>query len=373
MSKSAGEEFESLAERADAISKDAEAEGLLKQSLGYGIRALGFLIHAIATAGLVTYVVVMNGLVKTVAPGVGRMWNGEQQVSAVCVLERMCDFVIHLGVVIGAVSSMPKILSDFKGVSAPLRVRALFLLAVVAGVIESVVKGVVAGSTIATAGLRFFSSLVHSVPVYMMELLIVLVLLGPGVFDEKHLLRMKPVLIWGTLLLLKCISTWVIKFRVENSKHKQNRRHIDEGECDFLRASDGCSKGMCLPVDINMEYGSMEDVSLLSSFPENGNIRNEINYSSSTCTSADDTCAPGNCLKRCRKTLFDYCEGLRLSSDLLVLSLMVAILWHCLPLLKVLHPVAETFLGATTAWMSLSILIAATAVLVVIVHFIFVH
>ena len=367
MSKSTSEEFESLAERADAISRDAEAEGLLKRSLGYGIRALGFVIHAIATAGLVVYAVVVNGLVKTVVPGVGRVWNGEHRVSAVCVLERMCDFVIHVSVAIGAISSMPNLLSDFEGVSAPMRIRALFLLAVVAGAIESVVKGVVVGSTIATASLRFFSNLVHLVPVYMMELLMLLVLLGPGFFDETRLVRMEPVLIWCTLLLLKCISTWVIKLRVDTTNH------IDEGECDFLRARDGRSKGMCLPVDVNQEYGSMEDVSLLSSSAENGNINNNINYSSSTCTSVDDTGAHGNCLERCQKTLFDYCEGLRLSSDLLVLSLMVSLLWHCWPLLKVLHPVAETFKGTITAWMSLPVMIAVTVVLVVIVHYLFVH
>jgi hypothetical protein len=39
----------------------------------------------------------------------------------------------------------------------------------------------------------------------------------------------------------------------------------------------------------------------------------------------------------------------------------------------VLHPVAETFVGTITAWVSLPILIAATVVLVVIVHFLFVH
>ena len=373
MSKSASEEFESLAERADAIARDAEAEVLLKQSLGYGIRALGFVIHAIATAGLVVYVMIMKGLMKTVVPGVGRIWNGEHRVSAVCKLERMCDFVIHLSVAIGAISSMPNRFSDFEGVSAPMRIRALFLLAVVAGVIESLVKGVGVGSTIATASLRFFSKIVHSVPVYMMELLILLVLLGPEFFDETHLVRMNPVLIWCTLLVLKCISTWVIEFRVDNTKHTQNRRQIDEGECVFLRARDGQSKGMCLPVDVNQEYGSMEDVSLLSSSAENGIISNNINYSSSTSTSVDDTTPPGNCLEGCKKTLFDYCEGLHLSSDLLVLSLMVSLMWHSWPLLKVLHPVAETFVGTITAWVSLPILIAATVVLLVIVHFLFVH
>lgn len=370
MSKSASEEFESLAERADAIARDAEAEGLLKQSLFYGIRALGFVIHAIATAGLVVYAVAMKGFMKTVVPGVGRMWNGEHRVSAVCVLERMCDFAIHLSVAIGAISSMPIRFSDFEGVSAPMRIRALFLLAVVAGVIESVVKGVIVGSTIATASLRFFSNLVHLVPVYMMELLILLVLLGPGFFDEKHLVRMKPLLIWFTLVLLKCISMWVTKFRVDDTKHTQNRWHIDEDECDFLRARDGRSKGMRLPVDVNQEYGSMEDVSLLSSSAENEIISNKINC---RCASVDDISAPGNCLERCRKTLFDYCEGLRLSSDLLVLSLMVSLMWHCWPLLKVLHPVAETSMGTITAWVSQPILIAATVVLVVIFHFLFVH
>ncbi|KAL3826791.1 hypothetical protein ACHAXA_000617 [Cyclostephanos tholiformis] len=361
LSKSTSEEFESLAERTDAISKDAKVEDLLRQSVGYGIHALGFAVHAIVTAGLVVYVVVIGGLINTGVPAAKRIWNREHRLSALYVIERICDILIHLGVAFGCIASKPNLLSNFEGISAPLKIRALFHWAAVAGVIESVVNFVFVGSTIVSICLAFFSNFIHSVPQYMIELLIVWVLFGPGVFD--NIVHMKPVSIWGILMLLKCISSWAAIFNAASTKHTQSRRHIDEGECNMLCASDGRSKEMFALSNVTLRYGSVET-------DEIDNVVKQINCSSSTRTSIS---VPDNFVVRCRKTLFGYCEGLRLLSDLLLLSLMVALLRHCWPLIEVLHPVAETFLGTFNAWMSLPILIGVTVVLLLVVHFLFVH
>lgn len=375
LSTSTKEEFESLAQRTDAISNDAKAEGLVKQSLGYGMRALAYVMHSIMTAGLVVYVLVLKGVTKSILPGVGRALKGEHQLSVVHVQERICDFLMHIGVAVGTIASLPELLLNFETSSAPMRIRALFQVAVIAGVIESVVNGVVAArSTIAKTSLGLLSNLVHSVPVYILELCIVVALVGPGVFDETQLVQMNSVLIWSSLFLLKCISVCGIRLCADSTKRKQDVDHIDDGECDFLRASDGHPKAICSTVSpVDKEYGSLEEMSLLFVSEKDTICRDEMMHISSNGTLTARTSTPANCLERCRHALFNYFDGLRLFSDLLVLSLMVAILRHCWPLLKVLYPVAATLLGVVTAWASLPILICVMMMLVVIVHVLFVR
>jgi hypothetical protein len=192
LSSSTKDEFQSLEEKADATAKDTEAEGLVKQSLGYGLRAFGFVIHSIFTAGLVTYIIIMKGLTKTVMPSIGQLWRGESQlfISTVQLQAYCIDFLIHFGIVIGIIATLPNLLLNFETTSASLRIKSLFIVAALAGGIESVVKGVATGSTIVSASLGFISNLVLSVPVYMMELLIAVVLLGPGVFGSIQLVHM---------------------------------------------------------------------------------------------------------------------------------------------------------------------------------------
>jgi len=375
LSESTSEEFESLTKRADGDAKEVKAENTLEQSLGHGIHALGLVLHAIITAGLVVYVVVTRGLVKTVIPGVARIWNIEHPMSAGHVVERMCGFVMHTGVVIGTIASMPNLLLNFEDMPAQLRIRALLYLAFIAGVIESLgihsiyavrcchMTGMDAGPTLATAVSTFFSNVVHSVPVVLMELLIFLTIFGPEIFGK---LIFNALWIWVTLLV--CIFIRVLKLRTVETESLPGQLPI-EGEHVFLRASDG-PRNMRIACDVDKEYGSMEDVSLLSE--ENDHTSSEIKSSSSRSTSKCDSSAP-NCLERCNKSLHHYFEGLRLSSDLLVLTLMAVLIWHCWPLLRVLHPLAKTSLGMITTWASLPILIAAVLVLAVVVHFLFVR
>lgn len=374
LSESTGEEFESLTERAHGEAEEAKAGNVLEQSLGHGIHALGLVLHAIITAGLVVYVVVTRGLVKTVIPCVARVWNREHTMSAGHVVGRMCGFVMHTGVVVGTIASMPSLMLHFEDMPTPLRVRALLYLAFIAGIIEALgvhstyavccchMEGMDAGPTLATAVSTFFSNVVHAVPVVLMELLILLTI-APEIFDK---LIFNPLWIWVTLLVFIFIR--VLKLRTAETKSLLGQLPI-EGEHDSLWASEG-KRNINTACDVDKEYGSMEDVSLLSEESDHTSI--EIKSSSIESTSKCDPSAP-NCLERCKKISHDYFEGLRLSSDILVLTLMAVLLWHCWPLLRVLHPLVKSSLGMITTWVSSPILLAAVLVLAVAVHFLFVH
>ena len=377
LSSSTKDEFQSLEEKADATAKDAEAEGLVKQSLGYGLRAFGFVINSILTAGLVTYIIIMKCLTKNVVPSVGQLWMGESQLNSTVQVQAYCiDFLIHYGIVIGIIVSFPNLLLNFQTTSASLRIKALFIVAALAGGVESVVKGVAAGSTVATASLAFISNLVLSVPVYMMELLIAVVLLGPGVFGDIQLIHMNPVFIWCIIFAMMFLSIWVNKISTEKAKYTQYRECVEESEREVLRTGDGQSREIphALADDINKEYGSLEEVSLLSTSDEHkSNTRDEIMiYSSSKRISINETSTSDNCLVWCKKCLVNYCNSLRLTTDLLALCLMVTLLRNCWPLINVLHPMADKFLGALTAWISLPIIVGVTVVMVIIAHVVFV-
>lgn len=373
LSSSTKYEFQSLEAKADATAKDAEAESLVKQSMGYGLRAFGFVVHSILTAGLVTYIIIMKGLIS-----VGQLWRGESQLISTAQVQVFCiDFLIHFGIVIGIIASLPNLLLNFETTSAPLRTKTLFIVAALAGGVESVVKGVATGSTIASASLGFISNLVLSVPVYMMELLIAVTLLGPRAFGEIKLVHMK-VFIWCGILVLTFLSIWAVKRSTEKAKYTQDRGEcVEEGESDLLCESDRQSREIphALADDINKEYGSLEEVSLLSTYDEhksntsNGEI---MVYSSSTSIPINKTSTPGNCLVWCKLCLIKYCNGLRVTTDLLVLCLMVTLLRHCWPLITVLHPMADKFLGALTTWISLPIIAGVTMVMVIIAHIVFV-
>ncbi|KAL7541212.1 hypothetical protein ACHAXR_010723 [Thalassiosira sp. AJA248-18] len=336
LSESTSEEFESLSERFDGESKDAKAGNMMKESIGHGMHALGFVLHAVITACLVIYLVVMKGLVEIVVPCIGRHWNGESTLSASHVAERTCGFIFHVGVVIGTIASLPNILLNLEDMPAPLKIRALFYLAVTAGFIESLgihsahaacrcyTKGMEATSTVAAVILAFLSNAVHLVPVVLIEMLIVTIILGPGIFDDFAL---NPLWVWGILSLLVCIYIGVTLRVVESKSAPQSS--IEGGEHELLCASHGQPKQP--PVsDIEKEYGSMEDVSLLSD-----GMSSESKVSSSSSKSTSNS---SNCFVR-------YCEGLRLSSDLLVLAIMAMLLWHCWPTMRVLHPLAKASLG----------------------------
>merc|ERR1712013_391416 len=101
--------------------------------------------------------------------------------------------------------------------------------------------------------------------------------------------------------------------------------------------------------------------SLLSSSISNGSVRCENRTSSQSKSTWKDH-DPRNVFDKCSKAFHQYCERLRPSSDLLVLSLVVMLLWRCWPLLRILYPLAKTSLGKMAPWISLPVLLIAVAI-----------
>ena len=117
--------------------------------------------------------------------------------------------------------------------------------------------------------------------------------------------------------------------------------------------------------DIQSGYGSMEDESLL---PDE-HVINEGTQSSNSENKSFSTHMTFLNWNVCR----DYFARLRLASDILVLSLVIVLIKNFTPLLGVLQPLAKTSMGMMTAWVSVPLLVVAVLVLMMIIHFLFVH
>ncbi|KAL9188220.1 hypothetical protein ACHAXT_006598 [Thalassiosira profunda] len=364
LAEGTSEEFESLAERADGEAKEIEAENIMKQSVGQGLKALWLVIHATLTAVLVVYVIFMRGMLEIAVPGLTSVFRGETQLGVALILDRLSGFILHGAILIGTISSWPALTSNLEKISAPLRVRSLFFLAVFAAVVEAIgihatraacscqSKDMDARSTLATAVWACLSNLAHLIPRVLMELLTLVVIFGPGVFHGAFFLPLKPVWIWGSIASV----VFILIFASTVKKAAPNESSAKEEEGAFLFSNGQTSER--IDVDKECGYGSMEEVSLLSS---------------EDCTSQSSGHATPNCFGRCKKACHRYFEGLRPSSDLLVLALMTMLLWRCSPALRVLYPLAKTSLGTISTWVSVPSLIGAGIVLAVIVHFAFVR
>jgi len=350
LSESASEEFESMADREVAESEMTEADRLLKQSVKHGVLSLGFALQAVLAAGLVVYGVVMRGMTKIVIPGLTNIWNSRREYPSSLIamhsLERLCDVLMHFGIVVGSILSMPKLLTTFSDAAGHSRVRGLIILAVLAGGIESLlihatytmiscrIEGRSVGSTVAMTIKAFFSSAAHLVPAVIMELLMIVVICGQGFFGK--VLHMNPAWIWFGLVLLLVLKLIMTHVRPELNVNPNN-----VGEYEALQPGD---------VHLNiMEYGAIEDVG------QHDHVENM------SCTSA------------LIKTVCTYFERLRRWSDLLVLIIMVALLWHCWPAHTVLDPFIKQFEGVVTDWVPLPYLVVATIAVAIIFHVLFVY
>mmetsp|Transcript_13527 Transcript_13527/g.29050 ORF Transcript_13527/g.29050 Transcript_13527/m.29050 type:complete len:746 (+) Transcript_13527:361-2598(+) len=384
LEESTSEEFESLTARFDGESKEEKAGNIMKQSIGHGVSALGLVLHAVVTACLVVYIVVMRGLMKMVVPGVARVFMSESSLNTAHAVERVCRFTLHVGVVIGTIASMSSLVTSFENMPTPLRTRSLIYMAVVAGVIESLgfhsthaaccchTNKMDLGAAITTTLRAFFSNIIHLVPLVMIELLILTTIFGPGIFEQTRF-RVNPVWMWCTLLLLVGIFIRSLTSISVTTKPVSDQISMDDGEQEFLCASVG-ERSMHPPCDIEKEYGSMEDVSILSSnSTTNGNDSRAIKASSRSRGTLEYDTNTTNFIQKCKKAFHQYCERLRPSSDLLALSLVAMLLWHCWPLLRVLYPLAKTSLGSIASWVSVPILVFVTFIAAVMIHFTFVH
>lgn len=350
------------------------------------------MLHAVVTAALVVYVVVMKGLMKWVTPGVAKIWRGESpSLTAAQVMECTAGFVMHAVVIMGTIASMPITTpppSNLEQVPAALRIRALLYLAAAAGVVESLavhcthagfccyMKGMDGKTTVAATGLEFLAKVVHLVPVVLIEVLILTVIFGPDFFQESLLSAIKSVWIWGTLLILISISTHRKMKALSSSEPMLDRLPIDEEECECLCSSSNERRGMNRDGSdvIEKEYGSMEEVSLLTDDHASNSTRGSRLSSSNGRRTSKHGMHATSCMERCRNWFCKYWERLRIPIDLLVLTLMAVLLWHCLPTLRVLHPVAKVPLQMImSSWVAVLALIIVGCLLAIVVHFMFVH
>ena len=329
---------------------------MMKESLGHGTHALGLAIHSLVTCMLVVYVLLMRVLLKTMVPCVARTWRGESSPNSI--IERLLGFIIHAGFIIGALALIPAPLLGFENMETVSKVKSLLYFALILSFMESIffhttyeichcrMKGMKTGPTMAAVTRAFLSNLVHF-PVVIIELMILLTMFGHGFFNQTHedLANVNPFIIWAILLLLVFFT---IQIRVLKLK-KPNKLTIDV-ECDIQNG-----------------YGSMEDVCLLP-----GHVINKGTQSSnSENRSFSDEYSHTTFLNwnACR----DYFARLRLASDILVLSLVIVLIKNFTPLLGVLQPLAKTSMGMMTAWVSVPLLVVALLVLMMIIHFLFVH
>ncbi|KAL7547257.1 hypothetical protein ACHAWF_010579 [Thalassiosira exigua] len=372
LSKSASEEFQSLSERFDGEAKEAKAQNMMEKSVGHGMHALGFILHSVLTAGLVVYVVAMIGLIKVVFPGMTNVWSGD--LTSTHVMEHLGGYIMHVGVVIGSIVSMPS-LANLDDVPTHSKVKALFYLALMAGSIEAFVvhsihkacccctKGMCMRSTLTKTMLTFLSKFIRLTPMVLVESLILAIMFRPTIFGTPFFSKLNPVWIWVALLVV--ITARVLALISMQTKPVLDQKSL-ESELEFLSAreeqKDSREPRSC---DVDKEYGSMEEISLLSSLSSDGggNISDTRRRPAPIFGS----------LWMAWDNMKNYFNHLRLLSDLLVLALMGMLLWNCWPLLRVLHPLATTSMGALASWASVPILIAAAAVVMVIFHFIFVH
>mmetsp|Transcript_43494 Transcript_43494/g.92466 ORF Transcript_43494/g.92466 Transcript_43494/m.92466 type:complete len:210 (-) Transcript_43494:309-938(-) len=203
---------------------------------------------------------------------------------------------------------------------------------------------------LATSVIAFFSNAIHLVPLVLMELLILINIFGQGFFSETHL-PIHPIWIWCALLLLLFIFIRILARRTVETEPVPDRLSIGDGEHGFFCPCDTIEK----------DYGSMKNMSLLSS---------SENVSESRASSHTKNISNASkSIEICSKAFNQYCGRLRPSSDLLVLSIVGMLLWHCWPLLRVLYPLSKTSLS----WVSTPNLVVAGIIAAVIVHFLFVR
>jgi hypothetical protein len=120
------------------------------------------------------------------------------------------------------------------------------------------------------------------------------------------------------------------------------------------------------------DYGSMEEISLLSSSECSEVIISSV--SSRKRSTGPVLFDRRDCLgtiRFCYQKLCHYCKSLRLSADLLMLSLMAMLLYHSWPIFKVLEPVSKSFLGVAAS-LHVPILLVGI-ILILIVHFMYVR
>ena len=375
---STGKVFSANEVRLDAESKEQKAEQTMKRSLSHGAHAFGFAIQSLLTAGLVIYVSVMRFLFHVTFPAIKRTLKSESQCSHLEIGEKLLLMTMHFSVLTGTIALLVGRRSS-TDIAIASKWRDLILLASIAGLIESVaihslfeacrcyMTGKDATSTTIAIFKSFLSNATYLVPVLMIECLILVVVFGPRVFEQIYnILRGgNQILIWFGLVVM--FSLRLYKFQRMSSTFKPDRtttkhkNQIENGEEGYFVGDDKCRGLSALNEDeYHTEYGTMEEIPLID--PPNSSEANAEKIS----TSAEKE--TGYYQMFCQ-----YCKSLQLYLDLLVCALMVMLFYHFCPLLKVLQPIAKSFLGVAASLHIVSLLIVVLIILFLIVHYKFVR
>lgn len=373
LGSSTGEELSANSMRVDAESKGAEAEQVTKRSLAHGTHAFGFAFQSLMTAGLVIYVVVMRFLFHSAVPAIKRSFTSESQFRILEFGEPLVLKAMHFTVLLGTITSLAGRLINFDD-DAITRLKGLVLLAAAAGLIESIgihslteaccgpMNGNDAITTTISIVVTFASNIIYLAPVVLMECLILVVIFGPNVFDQIHnALAGNQVLLWFALLLMFSMRIYKFK-RISLAKPDEAKckcepeseveeGHFCGGERRSLSAFD--------TNELDQEYGSMEEIALLSS-PKSAEVNTKsVSFREKKSAS-------------CYQKFCQYWKSLRMPADLFVCSLMVMQILHSFPLLNVLEPVSKSFFGIAAS-LYLPILLVVSIGFVFCVHFMFVR
>ena len=346
---SMAEEVESIAERTDAETKGTESGRLLKQSLGHAISATAMALSAFFTAGLVAYIMIMRVVTKAVIPSAGRVFRGESTAfRPAAAIDWTTKVTVHLCAVAISISILRHSLSNFDDMHRFSKAKSVLQLCLLAGTIESVAISFFAAygkrKVAIAVVLDLVANWVHLVPRVLLEILVAVAACGQGVFSL--------VMPYANKIGLGCLMALLLTISAQTF----TRNTVPASSIQFIE-----ERQQIATVVNTSEYGSLEEVSLLSS------------ESSNKSDHSKKTIGTRSWLQRTRRSFGDYLAGLKLWSDLLVLTLVVIILRHSAPLLVTLQPVAKTALGAISSAVSTPVLVAAGLMCLIIVHFVFVR
>jgi len=297
---------------------------------------------------------------KIIIPSAGRVIRGESTVfRTAAAVDWTTTVIFHLFVVALSISVLGNGLAKFEDMHRFVKAKSMLHLSLTAGTIESAVISLLAAyrkRKVATAIILDLAACwIFLVPQVLLEILIVVAVCGQGVFSS-----VMPYVsqIWlGSLLAVILIMS--VQTVTPKTKPDSSIKFIEDSFC-------GTERQQIVTVVNTSEYGSLEEVSLLSS--ESSSDRHKETISNTQQHSS--TQSPWQIRRR---SFSDYLAGLRLWSDILVLTLVVIILRHSAPIVETLQPVAKTALGAISSTVSIPVLVAAGLMALITVHFVFVR
>lgn len=365
---------------------------MMKQSIGEGLIALECVVSSVFTAGTVVYICVIRILTKSVVPGIVSVWKGDTEISAIGIGSRLIRVMMHLGVIAGAFVALSGRFAEFEDMTTQSRWEALIRLALVAGTMESIlihlmataiccfVKGVKTKTTTLATVIAFLEGIFHSVPLVLIECLILLTLFGPSVFELPYLTTMNPALIWMTLLPISIVYVWFFRLKpaldkIESSTQCKRSMSDDLEEAQFCGDWNDEQSSALINKNVDQEYGSMEEVSITISSKDNCDIGSELSASSSVEDRSinNEVSSSQGFLARCNNAIHQFLDGLRLPLDVLVICIMTMLLYHSQPAITVLQPIAKSSLGMLSSWVSVPVMIVAFVIIMGVVHLVFIR